>query len=315
MSMGRIVFMGTPEYAVASLSALHAAGFEIAAVVTAPDRPAGRGRVMRSSAVKQRALELGIPVLQPERLRDEHFLAELDRLAASLYVVVAFRMLPAVVWSKPPLGTINLHASLLPDYRGAAPINWSVINGETESGVTTFRITHTIDAGDILLREKFPISAEDTAGIVHDRSMRVGAELLVKTVERLFSGSIRSEAQPSGPSHTAPKLTAENCRIQWTKSAREVQDLVRGLSPYPGAWTTAIIAGAPAAHFKILHTHLSSSEAEGPPGSALIQGGSMLVRTGSGWLEVLELQPEGKRRMDAAAFIRGLRANGAVRFE
>ena len=313
MSKGRIVFMGTPEFAVASLNALVDAGFDVAAVVTAPDKPAGRGRQLRASAVKQRAAELQLPVLQPERLRDPAFHAELDRLGAALYVVVAFRMLPEAVWSKPSLGTINLHASLLPDYRGAAPINWAVINGEKRTGITTFKLTHEIDTGDILLQEEVMIGEEDVAGDVHDRLMERGADLLVRTVQGLFAGTIASSPQGEGERHGAPKLTPESCRIQWNVPVAGVHNLVRGLSPFPGAWTQWLMPDMAPQHFKILRTRWSDLNDPAAEGTVNIAGDRLFVRAADGWLEVIELQPEGKRRMEAAAFVRGLRSTTNIR--
>ncbi|MBK8497746.1 MAG: methionyl-tRNA formyltransferase [Flavobacteriales bacterium] len=315
MSKGRILFMGTPEFAVASLDALVNAGFEVAAVVTAPDRPAGRSRQLRTSAVKDHALRLGIPVLQPERLRDPAFHAELDRLAASLYVVVAFRMLPESVWARPPLGTINLHASLLPDYRGAAPINWALINGEERTGITTFKLGHAIDTGDILLAEELPIGPEDDAGALHDRLMARGALLLVRTVEGLFAGTVIARPQGGGGHHEAPKLTPLNCRIQWNSPSRQVHNLVRGLSPYPGAWTHWLADDKPPEHFKVIHARITNEDAPSVPGAVRIEQGRLLVRAQDGWLDILELQPEGRKRMDAASFVRGLRSRDNIRFE
>lgn len=315
MSKGRILFMGTPEFAVVSLNALVAAGFEVVAVVTAPDKPAGRGRRPRASAVKERAMALGLPVLQPLLLKDPAFLAELDRLAATLYVVVAFRMLPRAVWDKPAMGTINLHASLLPDYRGAAPINWAVINGESITGATTFKIAEAIDTGDILLRQELGIGPEDNAGDVHDRLMMLGAGLLVRTVEGLFAGTLTAIPQGQGASHVAPKLTPANCRIAWSEPTGRVHDLVRGLAPHPGAWTTWITPGAAPQRFKVLRTRPSDRSGDAEAGAVTINGDLLFVRTKTGWLEILELQPEGARRMDAASYIRGLRTTAGHRFE
>ncbi len=308
MSDQRILFMGTPEFAVATLNALVEAGLEVVAVVTAPDRPAGRGRQLRESAVKVRACELGLPILQPERLKDPAFLEELDRLNASLYIVVAFRMLPELVWNRPLHGTVNLHASLLPDYRGAAPINWALINGERRTGATTFKIQHEIDTGDVLLQEELEIGDNETAGELHDRLMVSGASLMVRTVQGLFSGSLSAVPQQQGATHAAPKLTPENCRIQWNTSARDIHNRVRGLSPFPGAWTTWNTPAAPSQHFKILRACVADMSGMGSPGAVRIEHQRMLISTGSGWVEALEIQPEGKRRMDAASFVRGLRS-------
>lgn len=315
MSKGRIVFMGTPAFAVASLDALMRAGFDVAAVVTAPDKPAGRGRLLRTSAVKDHAVRSGIPVLQPERLRDPAFLADLDRIAASLYVVVAFRMLPESVWARPPLGTINLHASLLPDYRGAAPINWALINGEARTGITTFKLSNAIDTGDILLSEQVPIGPEDDAGTLHDALMARGALLLVRTVEGLFAGTLTAKPQADGSLHQAPKLAPSNCRIPWNAPSKQVHDLVRGLSPHPGAWTFWLAADKAPEHFKVLRTRTIDDSSPGAPGTVRIERDRLLARAQDGWLEILELQPEGRKRMDAAPFVRGLRMRDNIRFE
>ncbi|MBP6392046.1 MAG: methionyl-tRNA formyltransferase [Flavobacteriales bacterium] len=303
--------MGTPAFAAASLNALHNAGFEIAAVVTAPDRPAGRGRTLRSSAVKELALQLGLPILQPERLKDPAFIASLRALSADLFVVVAFRMLPEVVWAMPALGTMNLHASLLPSYRGAAPINWAIIRGEVGTGVSTFLIRAEIDTGDILLQEQCPIGPDDTAGELHDRLMLSGARLVVRTVRELFDGSLTPAPQrviaDQASLPTAPKLTPANCRIQWYRSAKHVHDHVRGLSPSPAAWTEIIREGRPPMHFKVLRTRLVDERTTLPPGAVEQRGSSLYVACVEGLVELLEVQPEGKRRMRAQEWLTGSR--------
>ncbi|MBL7711490.1 MAG: methionyl-tRNA formyltransferase, partial [Chitinophagaceae bacterium] len=235
----KIVFFGTPEFAVASLAALVAAGLNVVAVVTAPDKPSGRGLQVQGTAVKQYALDQGIPVLQPVRLKDPAFLQQLQELAADLHIVVAFRMLPVAVWDMPPMGTVNVHGSLLPQYRGAAPINWAIINGAAETGVTTFRLKHEIDTGNILLRRAVPILPEDNAGSVHDKLMAAGAELLVETVNGLTAGSLQEIPQDSieGPLVHAPKIFKEDMRIDWSKSADAIINHIRGLSPYPAAFS------------------------------------------------------------------------------
>eukprot|EP01133_Synstelium_polycarpum_P013969 gene13969-16471_t len=234
----KIVFMGTPDFAVASLDALFKAGFEIAAVVTAADKPAGRGQKLSESAVKKYAQEKGLKVLQPVRLKDPEFIAELHDLKADLQVVVAFRMLPEAVWSMPPKGTINLHASLLPQYRGAAPINHAIINGEKESGVTTFFLKHEIDTGDIIFSEKVSIGPQDTAGELHDQLMQTGAGLLVKTVQAIADGNYTEQPQPQAADlKHAPKIFKDFCQIDWNQSAGLIHNLIRGLSPYPTAFT------------------------------------------------------------------------------
>lgn len=312
----RIVFMGTPPFAVASLNALLDARMDVAAVVTAPDRPAGRGQRPRMSAVKERALALGLPVLQPEKLKDPGFHAQLDACGASLYVVVAFRMLPEAVWARPPLGSINLHASLLPDYRGAAPINWAVINGERRTGVTTFFIQQEIDTGAILLRETTDIGPDETAGELHDRLMHIGARLLTRTVKDLFDGTVEGMPQErfiGDATHHAPKLTPENCRIPWHLPAKRVHDHIRGLSPHPGAWTQWQQGATDAQHFKVLRTRLLPDERSSSPGTVRIDGDRLLVHCGEGAVEALEVQAQGRRTMEAAAFVRGLRDREGIR--
>ncbi len=317
MNKARIIFMGTPTFAVATLDALVQAGHSVVAVVTAPDKPAGRGRKPRSSAVKERALALGIPVLQPERLKDPTFLEQLDGFQATIYVVVAFRMLPEVVWAKPSLGTINLHASLLPEYRGAAPINWAVINGEQRTGLTTFLIQHAIDTGDILLQEEVSIGADETAGELHDRMMMIGATLMVRTVDGLIEGSIVPRQQrANGPVHAAPKIDTQTCRLDMNATARAVHDLVRGMSPYPGAWCQWIGPDGGRSHFKILRTNPSNDETDpGTPGTVRIADGRLLLACSDRWIEVLEVQMEGKKRMSSADLIRGLRSIEGIRLE
>lgn len=318
MSNQRIIFMGTPAFAVASLKALLAAGVEVAAVVTAPDKPAGRGRQMRMSAVKEAAMQHGLRVLQPERLRDPAFLAELDALAAALYVVVAFRMLPEAVWRKPAFGTINLHASLLPAYRGAAPINWAIINGEARTGATTFFIQETIDSGDILDTVEIDIGGEESAGELHDRLKQAGAELLVRTVRRILRGDRSSHPQQASVRELplAPKLTPENCRIDWQRPASRVHDHIRGLSPMPGAWSMLLRAVGVAERCKILEARVEESHHDGAPaGTVRVNGDSLLVACEGGLIKVLELQPEGKKRMSAADFLRGAGDMRNARFE
>lgn len=308
LMMRRIVFMGTPEFAVASLDALRRAGFNVVAVVTAPDRPAGRGMKPSESAVKKYAIAHQIPILQPEKLKDPTFLEELKALQADLQIVVAFRMLPEIVWNMPPMGTINLHGSLLPQYRGAAPINWAVINGEKETGVTTFQLKHEIDTGNILLQRAFPIGDDDSAGDVHDRMKEIGAELLVETVKGLFSQSITARPQPvvadSNIRH-APKIFTETCRIDFLKSVQEVHNLVRGLSPFPGAFTEfegktlKIYRGRPIA---------AQLPEDAVPGNFVTDGKTFLrFVAADGYYEVIDLQLEGKKRMAAVDFIRGYR--------
>jgi methionyl-tRNA formyltransferase len=301
--------MGTPEFAVPSLDKLLEAGYNIVAVVTAPDKPAGRGMQLTESAVKKYALAKGLKILQPEKLKAPEFLEELKGFRVDLQIVVAFRMLPEVVWNMPPLGTINLHASLLPQYRGAAPINWAIINGETETGATTFKLQHQIDTGNILLQQKIPIAEDETAGELHDKMKEIGADLLVKTVKDLAEGSLKEISQdqlltinhqPSTALH-APKLTTETSRINWERSVDEVINLIRGLSPYPGAFTSF--------SNKNLKIYKAKKEISQP----LTAGGDfetnkktfLKFACNNGYISVTELQLEGKKRMNVEEFLRG----------
>jgi len=316
----RIVFMGTPPFAVASLASLVEAGIDVAAVVTAADKPAGRGKQMRMSAVKEFALAhpvLRDRILQPLKLKDPDFHAQLDGTGASLYVVVAFRMLPEAVWQRPVLGTINLHASLLPDYRGAAPINWAIINGEQRTGVTTFFLRHEIDTGDMIHREEALIGEDETAGELHDRLMRIGASLIVKSVTDIFSGNVQPVPQTTSDAefHAAPKLSPENCRIDWRSDVTAVHNHIRGLSPHPGAWARLVIGDEPSQLFKILRSRVAYRSSDGAPGTVVANEQQLLVRCGTGAIEALEIQSEGKRRMDTASFLRGLRGSPTMRFE
>lgn len=304
MSSHRIVFMGTPEFAVASLDALVKAGMNVVAVVTAPDKAAGRGMKTSESAVKKYAVENNIPVLQPEKLKSPEFIEALAALRADIQVVVAFRMLPEVVWNMPPMGSINLHGSLLPQYRGAAPINWAVINGEKETGVTTFQLQHEIDTGAILLQASFPIGPDDTAGDVHDRMKEIGAKTLVETLQGLFNKTITPKTQQvkdASEIKHAPKIFTDTCRIDFTRTAQEVHNLVRGLSPYPGAFTilkekTLKIYSGKQVNEK--HSH--------NPGDVVSDNKSFLrFACSDGYYEVRELQLEGKKRMQAEDFLRG----------
>ena len=313
MNSKRIVFMGTPPFAVASLRALLDAGIEVAAVVTAPDKPAGRGQQPRMSAVKEFALAhpvLKDRILQPVKLKDAAFLQQLNGTSASLYVVVAFRMLPATVWNRPSLGTINLHASLLPDYRGAAPINWAIMNGEKRTGVSTFFIQHDIDTGKVIHREEITIGAEESAGELHDKLMNAGAPLIVLTVEDIFSGTARAMPQEivgDKELHHAPKLDPGNCRIDVNADVRRVHDHVRGLSPFPGSWAMLNGAAKQPMHFKVLRSRIVDQAISGLPGSISINQERMILQCTGGRIELLDVQPEGKRRMDASSFVRGLR--------
>jgi methionyl-tRNA formyltransferase len=302
----RIAFMGTPEFAVASLKALVVSGYNVPVVVTAPDRPAGRGRKLTASAVKQYAQKQGIPVLQPTRLKDPEFIGKLRGYQINLQVVVAFRMLPEVVWRLPEYGTFNLHASLLPEYRGAAPINWAIINGETQTGVTTFFIDEEIDTGNIILQEETPIQPEETAGELHDRLMQLGAELVVETVRRIESRQVQTCPQKHIDSpKTAPKLHRENTRISWEAPTMQAYDKIRGLSPFPGAWTL-FENGTDQQRIKVYESRPSELKKNGNPGALYQEGNRLFVACGNGWLELLEMQLPGKRRMPVREILNGL---------
>lgn len=303
----KIIFMGTPEFAVKSLSILHENGYDIVAVVTVPDKPVGRGLKLGASPVKEYALTHNLPVLQPEKLRNEEFVAELQRLQPDLAVVVAFRMLPEVVWRIPKLGTFNLHASLLPNYRGAAPINWAVANGETVSGVTTFFIDKQIDTGELLFQEKVEIPATWNAGDLHDELMQVGAKLVLKTVQSIERGNIQPLPQDDSQAiHHAPKIFKENCEINWVQPAKKIHDFVRGMSPFPTAYT--FFEGK---MLKIYETKITNEPVnkDTNPHTFLINEKRTVLKVACNdeWLELLVVQPESKKRMGAADFLRGLR--------
>ena len=307
----RIIFMGTPEFAVPSLGRLIDAGYNIVAVITAPDKPSGRGMQMNESAVKKYALSKGLKILQPEKLKNPDFLEELKKLHADLQVVVAFRMLPEVVWNMPPMGTINLHGSLLPQYRGAAPINWAIINGEKETGVTTFKLQHEIDTGNILLQQKISIGDEENASQVHDRMMEIGADLLLQTVNELVNGNLREVAQihasgiAPGALHHAPKIFTENCEIKWQKNVDEIYNLVRGLSPYPAAFT--FLGGK---KLKIFSTKKEYTTTTENPGEMVTDNKTFLkFACANGYIQVTELQLEGKKKLAIEDFLRGWRNN------
>ena len=302
-----IVFMGTPAFAVASLDALVKAGFTIRAVVTAPDKPAGRGLLLQESAVKKYAVENNLPVLQPVKLKDPAFISALAALNANVFVVVAFRMLPEIVWNMPPMGTINVHGSLLPSYRGAAPINWAVINGEKETGVTTFKLKAAIDTGNILLQDKLPISEADTAGTIHDKMMVLGANLLVTTLHGIINNTLAEKDQediisnePNLLKH-APKIFTETCTINWNNTAESIFNLIRGLSPFPGALTKLDDK-----IFKIFAAQKEICSHQISVGSVLTDNKTYLkFACADGYLHILDLQLEGKKRMQVADFLRG----------
>jgi methionyl-tRNA formyltransferase len=306
----RIVFMGTPEFAVASLDALVKAKCNIVGIITAPDKPAGRGMKLSESPVKKYAARKKLKILQPEKLKNPEFLTELKSLKADLQLVVAFRMLPEAVWNMPPMGTINLHGSLLPQYRGAAPINWAVINGETETGVTTFKLKHEIDTGDILLQEIIPIGENETAGEVHDKMKETGAQLLVKTVQGLSDGSLKEIPQSSlidanrqTPVKYAPKIFTATCKIDWTKNTGEIYNLIRGLSPFPAAFTEL---GDKT--IKIFRSEKESAVPTTKPGRWESDGKTYLkFACPDGYIHLKDVQLEGKKRMTVEEFLRGYR--------
>jgi methionyl-tRNA formyltransferase len=304
----RIIYMGTPDFAVESLRALVEGGYNVVAVVTMPDKPAGRGHQLQCSAVKQYALSVGLPILQPEKLKEESFIEELRSYQADLQIVVAFRMLPEVVWGMPRLGTFNLHASLLPQYRGAAPINWAVMNGDTETGVTTFMLQHEIDTGNIILQERIPIADDENVGSVHDRLMTMGANLVTRTVDLIIDSENSGQPIPTTPQDdslhlkSAPKIFKDTCAIDFSRTAEQVYNHIRGLSPYPAAWIYKMPSTHPLVGFlegakvyKATITHVSE------------QKGHIIVPCADGYIDLLELQLPGKKRMDAPALLNGLK--------
>ena len=303
----RIVYLGTPEFAAASLQALVEGGYNVVAVVTMPDKPAGRGHQVQYSDVKKYALSVGLPILQPEKLKDEVFLEELRSYKADLQIVVAFRMLPEVVWSMPRLGTFNLHASLLPQYRGAAPINRAVMNGDKETGATTFMLKHEIDTGNMILQERIPIGEDENVGSVHDRLMVLGTELVTRTVDLIIECENKGIAVPTTPQpeiaelRPAPKLFKENCEIHFDEmSAEEVHNFVRGLSPYPAAWANLTINGKIFENVKIYSVEKVQRD-------KVQSTKELIVPCKEGAVRILELQAPGKKRMDAKAFLNGIR--------
>lgn len=316
----RIVYMGTPEFAVESLRRLVEGGYHVVGVVTMPDKPMGRHHeTLSQSEVKKYALAQGLPVLQPEKLRDEAFLEQLRAMRADLQIVVAFRMLPEIVWSMPRLGTFNLHASLLPQYRGAAPINWAVINGERETGVTTFFLQHDIDTGNIIFQRRTPIDSDENVGDVYDRLMRLGGDLTLETVDAILEGNVKTQPQEllaAGQElRPAPKIFKETCRIPWGEGVKRCHDFIRGLSPYPGAWT--LLGKETLKIYKARPADGVSVPAQFVAAGALWADTSgrerLYVTLPDGVLEILQLQKAGKRRMAAADFLRGHRLEGDER--
>ena len=314
----RIVFMGTPEFASTSLRRLVDEGYNIVAVVTTPDKPAGRGQKMHLSDVKLTALNLGLPLLQPEKLRDEEFLAALRALQPDLGIVIAFRMLPEVVWAMPRLGTFNLHASLLPEYRGAAPINWAIINGETRTGVTTFLLNHEIDKGAIIEQEAVDILAEDNIGTLYDKLMNIGSELVVRTVEKVASGGYATIEQMHIDEATlkpAPKIFKDDCKVDWSRSGRDIVNLVRGLAPYPAAWTPIYREGEECGSIKLFGVRFEADNKTGSVGEVVTDMRTYLgVRCQDGVIYLDDLQLAGKRRMAIKELLLGWRDVNVVEF-
>ena len=309
----RIVFMGTPEFAVETLQALVEKGYNVVAVVTQPDKPVGRHQTeMQPSAVKQYAVQHGLPVLQPEKMKDPAFVEQLCSYQANLQVVVAFRMLPEVVWAMPEYGTFNVHAALLPQYRGAAPINWAVINGETETGVTTFFLDHDIDTGRIIMKKHFPIPDDADVEYVYDGLMHLGAEICIETLEAIVAADGHPEttdqesALDGSPIKPAPKIFKETCEIDWSKTAKQVYDFVRGLSPYPGAWTTLVTPDGKETVMKIYKTRKTGQKGQ-DVGKVSIIGKTLCVSAADELLELVEVQLAGKKRMAAADFLNGMK--------
>lgn len=320
----RIVFMGTPEFAVESLRALVEGGYNVVAVVTQPDKPVGRHQdVLQASQVKQYALSVGLPVLQPVKMKDPAFVEELRSYKADLQVVVAFRMLPEIVWGMPRLGTFNVHAALLPQYRGAAPINWAVINGETETGVTTFFLDHDIDTGRIIMQKHFPIPDQADVEYVYDGLMHLGADIAIETIDQIiaYNGEIESMPQPAEGEielKHAPKIFKETCEINWNQPAKRIYDFIRGLSPYPGTWTNLKEVSnedAKALVLKIFKTAKTGQPVHDPVGTIKVDKSHLYVATADSWLEILELQMPGKKRMLIKDFLNGNRDFDKYRVE
>lgn len=311
----KIVFMGTPEFAVASLDILVQNNYDIVGVVTVPDKPAGRGQQLQQSAVKKYALEKGLKILQPEKLKDEAFINELKALNADLQIVVAFRMLPEVVWNMPPLGTYNLHGSLLPKYRGAAPINWAIINGETESGVTSFKLKHEIDTGNVLFQARTPITKTTTAGELHDSLMHIGAELILKTVKAIEAGDYELKPQDDAQSIHAPKLFKDTCKINWNDKAEKIYNLIRGLSPYPAAFTEFVDKNGQTLGVKVFSSATEEIQHTYETGTVLSDGKTYLkAACSNGFIHLKELQMAGKKRMPVGEFLRGFKIEPGFRF-
>lgn len=306
----RIIFMGTPEFAIPSLSLLLENSYDVAAVVTTPDKPQGRGQTLAYSAVKQFALQKDLKVLQPESLKDENFISQLRDLSADLFVIVAFRILPREIFTIPKLGSFNLHASLLPKYRGAAPINWAIINGEKETGVTTFFLEDKVDTGNIILQARTPIKPDETAGELHDQLADIGAEIVLHTVRLIEMGKAISKPQENGLSTPAPKIFKEDCKLDWSKSATQIHNFIRGLSPVPCAYS--FLNGK---MIKIYKTAIENVQFDKPAGIVIDADKELIVAAKEGIVKILELQLEGKRRLNAEEFLRGFKINKGDRFE
>ena len=312
----RIVYMGTPDFAVESLRQLVEGGYNVVGVITMPDKPMGRhGSVLQPSPVKQYAVEKGLRVLQPVNLKDEAFVEELRSLKADLQIVVAFRMLPEVVWNMSPMGTFNLHASLLPQYRGAAPINWAIINGDTETGITTFFLKHEIDTGEVIQQVRIPIADEDNVEVIHDKLMNLGGRLVTETVDAILAGTVKPVPQEELVNlseeelRPAPKIFKDTCRIDWTKGVKAVYDFVRGLSPYPAAWTELVNVDGSSQVLKIFQTEKNFFSHGEKIGAVSTDGKTYLrVALSDGYLNILSLQLAGKKRMPVADFLRGFKA-------
>lgn len=313
----RIIFLGTPEFAAHSLESLAADGYNIVAAVTAPDKPAGRGQQIQKSAVKISGEKYNIPVLQPEKLKSQEFIDQLRKLNPDLMIVVAFRMLPEVVWNMPKMGTFNLHASLLPDYRGAAPINWAIINGETKTGITTFFLRHEIDTGNIIFQEEIEIGENENAGSLHDRMMIAGAGLIRKTVDAIAAGNApsidqRSLIKEGKLPKEAPKLFRETSRINWSDDGNSIRNHIRGLSPYPGAWTEMKNGEEPAVAVKIFSAKFSNANHQLPIGTVT---DDFSVAVKNGWIQVEEIQVPGKKRLNISEFLKGFKKNATLQFQ
>ncbi len=319
----RIVYMGTPDFAVESLRQLVEGGYNVVGVITMPDKPMGRhGSVLQPSPVKQYAVEKGLRVLQPVNLKDEAFVEELRSLKADLQIVVAFRMLPEVVWNMPPMGTFNLHASLLPQYRGAAPINWAIINGDTETGITTFFLQHEIDTGEVIQQVRVPIADEDNVEVIHDKLMNLGGRLVTETVDAILAGEVKPTPQEElinlsqEELRPAPKIFKDTCRIDWSKGVKGVYDFVRGLSPYPAAWTELVGADGSSLVLKIFQTEKNFFSHGEKIGTVSTDGKTYLrVALADGYLNILSLQLAGKKRMPVADFLRGFKVTEGLRVE